>query len=115
MPQTQRQKKRYSQFKKKHFDGKARGGPKEERRSDSGSHGQQVAPEAVAKQTNKPATHDSPRERKEDDHKYSTRTVASNWERYGDGEPSQVEPNTVLFLFSIHFLRQQDRGSIQQP
>ena len=115
MSQTQRQKKRYSQFKKKHFDGKARGGPKEERRSEPGSHGRQAASEATAKQTSKRATHDSPRERKEGSPKYSTRTVASNWERYGDGEPSHVEPNAVRGLFSLHFLRQQGRGGIQQP
>ena len=96
MAHSQRQKKRSSQFRKKHFEAKGRalgeGGAKEERHA-SGSPEkaslQQAGAEVNARVPNPDQSEEkteSLREvQSEDVRKYSRRKLASNWDRYDPG------------------------------
>ena len=88
MSHSQRQKKRNAQFRRKHFDAKGRGRPREERQQEAASPGQQPARKTAEQEAEGRAVH----ERQEQSHegreqtaKYSKRKVASNWDRYDSG------------------------------
>lgn len=94
MSHSQRQKKRASQFRKKHFDAKGRGQgerKKDEQKQVSVPPSQPQQPQMedtegtgrVKQELDQPLEQD---ERTDHSSKFSRRKLASNWERYADSE-----------------------------
>lgn len=90
MSHSQRQKKRNAQFRRKHFDAKGRGRPREEHQHEPASPAQQLARKAAEQESEgSRALHEAQEqghEGREQTARYSKRKVASNWARYDSGQ-----------------------------